>query len=297
MTEYSVPPLKSDGSEVITYSYADFSAYLYRDWLSQYPNYSAVSHWHDDVEFIVIISGSMDYNINGKIVRLKPGNGIFVNSRQLHYGFSLNHEECNFICILLHPMLLCTSPILEKTYITPVLASRLSYTILQPEIPWQKQVLQLLMEMQQNQERDQNLLVLQSLFFQIWNLLYSNLPKELPPPAKSNQQLSELKDMIGFIQTHYKDKLSLNDIAAAGKVCKSSCCARFQKYLRQTPISYLIEYRLKRSLDLMNTTDLSITEISMETGFSGVSYFTETFRKHYGCSPREYRKKIPQTLI
>ena len=47
--------------------------------LSQYPEYRAPSHWHDDIEFICVLSGGMKYNINGEIVNLKKGEGIFVN--------------------------------------------------------------------------------------------------------------------------------------------------------------------------------------------------------------------------
>lgn len=58
--------------------------------LSQYPEYRAPSHWHDDIEFICVLSGGMKYNVNGEIVNLKKGEGIFVNSGQMHSGFSDN---------------------------------------------------------------------------------------------------------------------------------------------------------------------------------------------------------------
>ena len=64
--------------------------------LSQYPEYRAPSHWHDDIEFICVLSGGMKYNVNGEIVNLKKGEGIFVNSGQMHSGFSDNGQECGF---------------------------------------------------------------------------------------------------------------------------------------------------------------------------------------------------------
>lgn len=62
--------------------------------LSQYPEYRAPSHWHDDIEFICVLLGGMKYNVNGEIVNLKKGEGIFVNSGQMHSGFSDNGQEC-----------------------------------------------------------------------------------------------------------------------------------------------------------------------------------------------------------
>jgi AraC-like DNA-binding protein len=55
--------------------------------------------------------------------------------------------------------------------------------------------------------------------------------------------------MIGFLQKHYCEKITLSDIATAGKVCQSNCCAIFNEYLHQTPIQYLIGYRLNKSAD------------------------------------------------
>lgn len=88
--------LKSDYSEMIHYDSPDYPIYTKYCVLSSYPNYAAPSHWHDDIEFIAIISGEMQYNVNGKIVTLHPGEGILVNSCQMHYGYSTTKKECHF---------------------------------------------------------------------------------------------------------------------------------------------------------------------------------------------------------
>lgn len=75
--------LKDDLSEKMVYDYPDCPAYTIHEMLSHYPNYSAISHWHDDIEFLMIQSGQMQYNVNGKILTLEQGQGIFVNSRQI----------------------------------------------------------------------------------------------------------------------------------------------------------------------------------------------------------------------
>ena len=93
---------RNDRSENVSYDTPEFPVYVRRGMLSSYPNFSAISHWHEDIEFIFVQSGHMEYNINGVTVRLNEGEGIFVNSRQLHYGFSKEFEECIFICILIH---------------------------------------------------------------------------------------------------------------------------------------------------------------------------------------------------
>ena len=104
-----------------------------------------------------------------------------------------------------------------------------------------------------------------------------------------NQDLTLQKDMVSFIYQHYPEKISLNDIAAAGHVGRSKCCQIFKHYMQQSPVDFLNAYRLKISCQLLCTTQKSITEIAMLCGFNHLSYFSKYFAECYGCIPREYR--------
>ena len=96
--------------------------------------------------------------------------------------------------------------------------------------------------------------------------------------------------MVGFIQKNYTRKISLKEIALSGAVGQSKCCKLFAKYFGQTPNTYLNQYRLNKSLEYLQNSDLPITEIALSVGFSGASYYTELFRKCFGKSPTEFRK-------
>lgn len=98
--------INSDASENVAYNHPDFPAYIKKRQLSSYSDFRAVSHWHDDLEFILILDGTMVYNVNGEKIPLQTGEGLFVNSRCLHYGYSGAHTECYFLCLLLSPALL-----------------------------------------------------------------------------------------------------------------------------------------------------------------------------------------------
>lgn len=283
---------RADGSERVKYDYDGYMAYIRRGLLSNYPNFAADSHWHDDLEFIYVLSGSMDYNVNGEISHLEAGQGIIVNARQIHYGFSTAHNECEFYCILLHPMLLCTSQHIDRDFVSPVLSdSSLPYVFLDSDTQWQREILSDIESMYLCKERPNAPLYIQNAFYHIWILLTENALK-VRRMKKQDRNLSVLKDMLSFIQKNYAGKVTLDDIAAAGNVSKSTCLAIFKKYLQDTPTNYLIGYRLKRAIKVLKDSDLSITEIALDVGFGGVSYFAETFRKNYGYSPSEYRKGI-----
>lgn len=96
--------------------------------------------------------------------------------------------------------------------------------------------------------------------------------------------------MITYIEEHFAQRITLENIAAAGTCCKSRCSSLFKKYLRETPMTYTARLRLQKSLTALLNSDKSITEIAYEHGFCGASYYCETFQKYYRTSPLQYRK-------
>lgn len=282
--------VNDDLSESIYYISDTLRAYIAKSALSSYPDYSAFNHWHDDIEFMVILSGKMKYNINGEIITLHSGEGLFVNAKQMHYGFSDNYHECIFICVVLHPMMLGASPYIEEKFIKPVISdTSVPYFIFHESIPWEKEVLNQICEIYYYRDQEIAELKTQSLFNDIWCKLYQNMLKAQPIHSPAHH-LQNLKDMITYIHDNYSQKFSLQDIASAGLVGKTTCYNLFKTYTHKTPLEYLIHYRIQRSLLLLKDKKLSITQISFEVGFSSASYFTETFKKIMKMTPNQYRK-------
>ena len=282
--------LKDDRSEKVHYDKSDYPIYIRSGRLSRYPNYAAPSHWHDDIELIMILAGEMKYNVNGEIINLPSGSGIFVNARQMHFGFSDTRSECDFICILLHPLLLCSISSYENDFILPVIHNNaVPYIFLDTNITWQEKILEQIHFMYTRKDLKTVPLDVQSSFSAIWSLLYEHIPPDDNMLSPQNNDLAITKNMVGFIQKYYTRKISLTDIAVSGAVGQSKCCKLFAKYFSQTPNAYLTQYRLNKSIELLRYTDLSIIEIALSVGFSGASYFAETFRKWFGKSPTEFR--------
>lgn len=283
--------LRNDNSEVIRYTHDKYFTYIKKGRLSLYPDFSYLSHWHDDVEFIYILSGQMSYNINGEIIDLNPGEGVFINSRQMHFGYSDCHKDCEYICVLLHPVLLCASHYIEKDYVLPLLNNHtIPFIKLQPHISWQKDIATKIHALYLHRKENAFPLFIQISFFQIWMLLYNHTSQLPKSDKKESAGLTALKNMITYIQNNYQNSILLDDIAQSGCVCKSSCGKIFKKHLHITPFDFLIQYRLKKSVELLVTSNLSVTDIAEKTGFTGASYYIETFKKYYHCTPLAYRK-------
>jgi AraC-like DNA-binding protein len=99
-----------------------------------------------------------------------------------------------------------------------------------------------------------------------------------------------MKQMLSWIHLHYAEKIMLNDIARAGQLSRSECCRYFKRILNTTPLNYILEYRIQKSLFLLQQTDTSVTEVAYQVGFNSTSYFIDKFRKSMHMTPLAYKK-------
>ena len=281
--------LNSDASENVDYNDPSFPAYIKKGQLSGYPDFRAISHWHDDLEFILILEGEMSYDVNGQKISLQTGEGIFVNSRCFHYGYSDTYTECFFLCILLSPLLLSVNTYIVQTFLNPLIQNvHLPYQKLTPSIQWQNSVLRdLEMLYDSNTDKIQPFIILEKTAH-IFRLLAENMDC-LTDNLKNTEDILMLTAMIGYVQKNYPNKILLKDLSESGNCCKTKCTSLFQKYLNTSPMLYVNQYRLEKSISLLRNTGMSITEIAYACGFSNTSYFCELFHKYYGTTPGKFR--------
>jgi len=281
-----------DLSERLHYNVSDFPLYTKEDELKRY-GYEAVCHWHPDLEFIYIKKGIMDYFINGKTVRLTQGQGIFVNSERLHYGFSKEHYECTFIALVIHPRIFVQNTEVGNVYMKKKFGLKNpDYIILYPHVAWHKEVLdQILAIHEAMDDIIANPLLIMSRAIMIAQMMGNHIADCEESDHDTGEQM-EFLNMTAFIQQHFSEKVSIQDIAAAGAVSRAKACRLFQKFVKTSPNEYLNNYRLMKSIELMRDTHLSMIEISEYCGFQTPSYFASVFRRSKGMTPRQFRANV-----
>ena len=288
--------IMQDLSEVIPYDEALVPFYIRSGHLSQYLNKRALCHWHDDIELIYVLDGEMNFYINGHSTRLTKNSGIIINTRQMHYGYASGDHDCHFICLVFHPKLLTSNPLLFQRFVMPILENTaLEYLYLEGNNPIDQAILQSIPHLTAIREQAEvgYQLEIVSVLHLIWQNIYRKyLSCNLNKKDTLSSDVSIQKDMVSFIYEAYPQKLTLADIAAAGNVSRSKCCKIFKHYLQQSPIDFLNTYRLKIGCHLLHTTDKHVTEIALECGFNHPSYFTELFQRTYDCTPTAYRKQL-----
>ena len=299
MVNDPITKIMRNASEIVRYDEVGIPLSIREGLLSAYPNHRALCHWHEDIEWVYIRSGQMNYYMNGKRVLLNTGEALMVNSRQMHYGYSENGQDCDFIRILCHPKIFITNSVLYQSYIAPVLSNpSLEYLHLKPEFPEDAEALQLLPEILRIKKEHPAAYEIEAaaLLSLLWcRLLRSHpmMPNEAAAKPKEPDLLVQ-RDMVSYIYSHYSESINLDEIAAAGKVCRNKCCQIFRRYLNQSPIDFLNHYRLEVSCHLLNNTKLSIAEICTACGFNHQRYYSKIFLRTYSCSPRDFRKRTEE---
>ena len=279
--------------EEVFYHFGDFPAYVARECLSDYPNMSGIGHWHEDVEFVVMTKGEMTYWVDGTSYRMEKDQGMFINARQIHYGFSADGKGGEFVCVRFHPSLIGVTEEVKRKYVLPVTGKEnRDCLFLQPDIPEQKEMMELLCRARTlcEQRAEELELELAGIFLNVWRLLCRQMKISGADEREQDHRLPGLYQMMEFIQKNYGEKITLAEIAREGKMCKSSCCKVFQEYLHKSPVAYLMEYRIRKSMEMLDSQS-AITEVAMNCGFSGASYYAETFQKTNGITPGEYRRR------
>lgn len=93
-----------------------------------------------------------------------------------------------------------------------------------------------------------------------------------------------------YIEANFRDKITLDCLAENCNLTKFYLSHKFSELYGKSPMAFLAEVRIAAAKDLLKTTNHSVEEIASSTGFSSGSYFSQTFQKHCGMSPQQYRK-------
>ena len=171
-----IPDIKEDGSESIRYDNPDFPLFCRRNFI---PGKAILPgmyvHRHSDVEFVYIKRGSTFYQLNGRTVKIKEGEGIFVNARQIHM-ITAGDEDCLLYCVIFHPMLLCASKHIEEKFVFPVVSnSAAPYVLLHENVQWERKVLTGLSLLYELSKKEDCELEMVKVVYDIWKLLYDNM--------------------------------------------------------------------------------------------------------------------------
>jgi len=111
----------------------------------------------------------------------------------------------------------------------------------------------------------------------------------------TDQPLRCLGEVLSYIDSHYRDEITVRQLMKVANMSQSSLMRTFQKVFQRSPIDYLIRVRMEKACELLTDEEQRITDVALACGFNDSNYFTRQFRRVTGRSPRDYRCSMVQT--
>jgi AraC-like DNA-binding protein len=100
-----------------------------------------------------------------------------------------------------------------------------------------------------------------------------------------------LKHILGYIYQNYNKKIKLTDISESVNLTPQYLCKFFKDMTGTSIVEYINTYRIETVCSLLKISTLSVTDIALECGFDNISYFNRIFKKHFNCTPTQFRLK------
>lgn len=281
---------REDGSEQVNYDEDTFPSYIYDGWIKPNVTWEKVPHFHEDIELVTVKTGKMAYSVNGKLVTLNAGDTIFVNSNQIHYSLALDNTTATYVIFIVHPSILNSSVAVEMQALQPILNNpNLSYLRFRNINENTKDIRDIMLTLPNSRR---NPFQITKKLFDIWEVILTQSIHYgmVSEDVQTDIHTKSFKAMMYYIQQNYTEPITLDDIANSGNICKSLCNKVFHKFVGESPVNYVLNYRVRKVAELLRTTSLPLSEIASQTGFNGTSYMSEMFKKSFESSPRDYRK-------
>uniref|UniRef100_UPI00403FAC4A helix-turn-helix domain-containing protein n=1 Tax=unclassified Paenibacillus TaxID=185978 RepID=UPI00403FAC4A len=266
----------------------------------QYGGHDQDMELHNHVDFtelVIVLSGHATHVVNTEEFFIKKGN-VFVINGDTHHAYKdpYDFRICN---IMFSPeMLASAGPDLRKSNGFQALfvlepfyrnihsfPSKLSLSI--SSLEYVESLISFMIEEYQSKQQGYQTMLISRLTEMV---VYLSRQYDTQEKGIEGNNLMHLANAISFIEDHYLEPLSLEDIAGKSNISIRHLNRIFRSYYQMTPISYLQKLRLEKACHLLKNGNMSITEISYECGFNDSNYFTRQFKKTFGKSPKTYRQ-------
>ena len=302
--------------ESLMFADPSFPVKYYVDNLDYWADHQVPLHWHMGYEFFSAVQQDIEVQVGHNHLILRKGESILIGGGQLHsYRMTIQGKSCLcpnivFTDEVLAPM---NSTVLQK-YFSPILYDpALPYIIITPEKEWQTilsdclfHVYALLAAGEYADSDSQDRCVVKPMqsdcpeievhqdLIRIFQTLYCRRDElhRAKSVGQDRQVQIRIQKMLRYIQNHFSENISLEQIAASAGISRSEAGRCFKKYYAQPTMSYVTLYRLKYAQELLAKSSLTVNEVAAQCGFGDSSYFVKVFRRHLGQTPSEYRRHL-----
>lgn len=101
----------------------------------------------------------------------------------------------------------------------------------------------------------------------------------------------EIEMAVSYFNENYNTKISVAQYAESLHISTNWFIRNFKQHMKMSPAQYLLSLRMVNAQSLLENTDYSVGEIAEIVGYDNQLYFSRVFKKEYGISPAQYRKR------
>ena len=248
-------------------------------------------HWHDELEIIYVKSGFLTVNISGENYIGKPGDAFVVSPGNLHFMGSQTGTVDYFTFLFpLKYIAFRTDDMLDDKLIEPLNSGHL---MISPEVKdtVKEQCEQLAgvyaAEIDESESKITGQIKKKIILLQFIHELWK---KGFIVENDTTGRNTVEKEMVSYIQQNYTGKILLREFGEQFHLSEKYISRYFKEHFHITLSQYVTYLRLEHAKQMLQETDISVTEVAMQSGYQNISYFIRSFKKTYGVSPLKYRK-------
>lgn len=237
-------------------------------------------HTHQCSELFYVTGGKGQFQLEEEIYQVEANDLILINPNVNHTEISLNSNPLEYIVVGMEGLELSTKTEDDLPY-RIINCSSLRDTIL----------FYLQTMLREIEEKRNGYETICQDLLEVLMISLNRQPQfstDFVPIRKKSSRLSNI--VRRYIDSHYTENLSLDSLARICHVSRYYLVHTFTNEYGISPIQYMTSCRIREAKQLLKNDDYSLSFISRILGFSSPSYFSQTFKKHEGLSPNEYRK-------
>lgn len=285
-----------NNEELVQHGDYEFPCAVYFSDIDIYTASEIAWHWHKEIEIVVLYEGNVSLETAKESIILKKGDGVFINSEELHYFKKLGDEKCVLISYVFDKSFVIgdKGSIIERKYIEPLVQNK-TLSLFKISETLSRKLEEVFFEYE-DKKFGVEINIRNILSSVLLEIIIENREKLIEKKTYKNLDNQRIKGMLDFIQKNYSNELTLKEIGEAVFIGERETLRCFARTIGISPIEYLKKYRVKVAANLLTTTDLPVTEICIQCGFNSPSYFSKSFQRVFNVTPREYRKNKIVTM-
>ncbi|MFL1677196.1 AraC family transcriptional regulator [Paenibacillus dendritiformis] len=266
-------------------------------------------HTHDYIQIWYVLKGEFKHTINHHSYHMVKGNLFIIPPFAVHRVEMVAGQEveiigCEFLPhFVLDPAERDGERGVDFSYLEQFLMDEKQST---PKVALTGdtdiQVGRLLQEMLEEYQHTRRYyeLVLKADLLRLLAIIIREYTKPADKTSEEDDRVEKYRDVITsvteYIHLHYAEELRLERLCREFSLSKTYFCYLFKRFTGKTFNDYLIDLRVRKAVDCLLESDMSITEICFGVGFNDLAYFSRIFKRHTGLSPSQYKKKAPGRL-